>query len=213
MGGWYKLRDVDAHMLTAAMESFSDSRSHNKRMNMLLYCWSQMQDKGRPCAYFSVGLRTIAKECEVSFKSARCFIETLEEQGWIVDLGEDDARKNSYTKRTFSWIADEAGISLGVPQRVPQRVPLQGHTLGHTPAFHSQQIGAHRCALDLSVSAGRRGGSGTHQSTEYSEGRYAPPSSSAGGAARQDEWVPVYDPVDFFDPDDGPEGGGDGGEE
>jgi len=112
---WHPLRPEDARNLTAMLAQFnSRSPSGQKRMHMTLYLWSRLWDErdGTPC--FSCGERTIAKECSVSYKTARAFVASMEEDGWIVRL--EHAKRGRYVKRTFAWLMDGTA-------------PLEGRTL------------------------------------------------------------------------------------
>lgn len=108
MAGWYKLDETDALNLAEIQNTFNDRRSRHKRLRMLNFVWSTINGKGRPCPYFSVGYRTIASVCDVSEGTARRFIESLEDLGWVVRVG--GGRSGKAPRRTFWWIAERAGI-------------------------------------------------------------------------------------------------------
>ena len=106
MAGWYKLDGNDAHMLSEIIATFSSPRSRQKRVDMLLFCYSQIVAKGKPCPYFRLGQRTIANNCGVRDGVARRFLEAMEEQGWFVRIG--DRQDGGYQKRTFWWLSEGA---------------------------------------------------------------------------------------------------------
>lgn len=112
MGGWYKLDADDARHLGTILDTVrSDALARHS--HMLLYCWSQMQSKGKPCPYFAIGIRRIADECGTSRKSAEKFIARLEREGFLVNVGMKKVCRNTYVKRTFWWVAEQCGIPEG----------------------------------------------------------------------------------------------------
>lgn len=107
MAGWYKLDEDAAHMLSEIIATFSSPRSRAQRIDMLLFCYSQIVASGKPCPHFKLGQRTLSKGCGVSDGVARRFLEAMEEQGWFVRIG--DRSSGGYQKRTFWWLAEDAG--------------------------------------------------------------------------------------------------------
>lgn len=114
MAGWYKLDETDALNLAEIQNSFDDRRSRLKRLRMLNYVWSKINSSGHPCPYFVVGRRAMAERCGVSEGTAKRFIEYLEENGWVVRVGEGHAGRAP--RRTFWWIADAAKLSTNAPE-------------------------------------------------------------------------------------------------
>lgn len=111
MAGWYRLDEGAAHQLSKIMATFSP-RSKAQRMDMLLYCYSQTIASGKPCPYFKLGQRTIARHCGVTIGTARRFLESMEEQGWFVKVGKTE--QGEYQKRAFWWLAsDENSVQTG----------------------------------------------------------------------------------------------------
>lgn len=104
MAGWCKLDEGAAHRLSEIMATFSSPRSRVQRIDMLLFCYSQTRTNGKPCPYFVLGQRTIAKHCLVSIGTARRFLESMESQGWFVRIG--DSEQGEYQKRAFWWFAE-----------------------------------------------------------------------------------------------------------
>lgn len=201
-GGYYPIYPYDARQLSVMIGQLSTDRSRVNRAQMTLYLWSQMQHTGKPCPYIRTGVRTLAKECGVTEKTARSFLEKAEALGWIVRLGSEKNKGGQFTKRTFIWVAEEAAeqsghdvtewleVMGGVPQKGHGGVPQTGHTTREQP----QEKGAHRCALNPIKTAGSEGGSGTHQSTEYSEGDAARISFEVDALASRDEPTPMPRP-------------------
>lgn len=167
MAGWYKLDETDALNLAEIQNSFNDRRSRYKRLRMLNFIWSKINSKGYPCPYFCVGRRVIAERCDVSEGSAKKFIEYLEENGWVVRVGREQAGKTP--RRTFWWIAEAAEFSTSGHQLVPttghQLVPGTGHQLETVSTHRGHQtppVSAHHPALKPPTC--------DHvQSTEYSQ--------------------------------------------
>lgn len=185
MGGYYRLGSYDARRLATMIGALSTDRSRVGRAGMALFCWSQMQAKGKPCPLFRVGYRTIARECDVTPRAAQKFVEKAVELGFIVELGEEVNRDGKYVKRTFSWVAEEAADDAGMDlgewlRKVGGCNPngLQGcNPTGLDVGAKSQQVGLQGCNPTPCESD-------THQSTEYSEGgaRSDSPSTVESGA-------------------------------
>ena len=114
MAGYYPLGSYDAHRLAQMIGQMSNGRNRVARADMTLWCWSRMLRNGRPCPHFTAGIRTIRDACGVSTMAARCFLERAEELGWLVRLGETRNKQGRYTKRTFSWVAEEAAEDAGM---------------------------------------------------------------------------------------------------
>lgn len=153
MAGWCKLDEGAAHRLSEIMATFSSPRSRAQRIDMLLFCYSQTRTNGKPCPYFALGQRTIAKHCLVSIGTARRFLESMEIQGWFVRIG--DSEQGEYQKRAFWWFA-EAENSV---QRSTEG-PVQRSTEGGTRTWEESTEGSVQTPC----------GKYAHQSTECSEG-------------------------------------------
>lgn len=108
---------------------------------MLLWCFSRLSEGNPPT--FRVGARTLAKACGYTYKTARKFLEFMDEEGWFVVTKEaDDGLTGA---RTFWWFAEETA-------------PLEGRTL--RPNSRSQ---------GRTTRAPRPASRGAHQMTESSE--------------------------------------------
>jgi len=165
VGGWSKLRPTDARQLANVLATFNDSRNATVRQHMLLYCFSQLQSSGKPCQYFTCGMRTIARECGTTFATARAFMDAMERDGIIVRLRHGN-NAGKYVRRTFWWLAEEAGCAVETTH----------------PAIDSQRETTRWCAVT-------QGSNDTHQSTEYSEIDASRPSASAEALASDaDRW-------------------------
>ena len=180
MGGWYRL-DYQAvlrlgEMIDAACCETGETQLRARRATVILYCWHKMQSGGKPCPYFQVGMRTVANDCGVSRDSVRYLFQRLEEDGWLVDLGEVKNKGGKYRRRTFWWVAEEAGINPATQDEGGRK---------------SQQTTPHPWGVPPHKTAGREGVGSPHQSTEYSE-------SAVGTAHSADaEDGPLYSaPVD-----------------
>lgn len=190
MGGYYKLGKYDARQLSMMVGQLSTERSRVARAHMTLFLWSQMQSNGKPCPFFRTGIKSLSTECDVTQKAARAFLGRAEEYGWLVRVGEERNKMGRFTKRTFRWVAEEAADAAdmdldewlmkvgGMPQKGHMGMPQKGHMRG----VKSQQIRAYGYAPDPCKTAGKSGGSGTLQSTEYSE--EGVPRHSSGVVAR-----------------------------
>lgn len=167
MSGWYKLDATDARNLAEVASTFTDRRSARKRQHMLLFTYSKINGRGLPCPHFRVGYRTIAMECDVSEKAARSFIAALERDGYVVRVGSRDDGK--VPKRTFWWIAQEAGVSQTLPKVGQTPLPQ----LGQTPLPKVESVRADPAPQTPPVradpSALNPPNKGSQQSTEYSE--------------------------------------------
>jgi len=143
MAGWYRLDESAAHQLSKIMATFSP-RSRAQRMDMLLYCYSQTIASGKPCPYFRLGQRTIAKHCGVSTGTARRFLESMEENEWFVRVGETE--QGEYQKRTFWWLASDEnsvqtsteGVSLEREESTEGSVQTPCGKYAHQSAEHSE---------------------------------------------------------------------------
>lgn len=188
MAGWYRLDENAAHKLSEVISTFSSPRSRAQRVNMLLFCYSQIVASGKPCPYFKLGQRTIASKCDVSEGVARRFLEAMEGQGWFVRVG--DTEKGCYQKRTFWWLAEEAGSVQECAEGSVQRC-AEGDT-------RTQR----ECAEG---SAQTSCGKSAHQSAEHSEGASRSPADAGARASEQslDDYA-IYD-CDLT-PDDWPGG-------
>lgn len=177
MAGWYKLDGNDAHMLSEIIATFSSPRSRQKRVDMLLFCYSQIVAKGKPCPYFRLGQRTIANNCGVRDGVARRFLEAMEEQGWFVRIG--DRQDGGYQKRTFWWLSEGAESVQECAEGSAQRCAEGGTKAQRECAEGSAQTPCEKSA---------------HQSAKHSESALR---SSADAGARAPEQRPedctIYD--------------------
>lgn len=109
---WHPLKPEDAYNLTTMIAQFNTrSPSGQKRVYMTLYLWSRLWDERDGTPYFRCSERTIAKECGVSYKTARSFMSSMEEDGWIVRL--ERHRRGKRITRTFAWLTDESAPQKG----------------------------------------------------------------------------------------------------
>ena len=99
--GWSKLDATSARHLAQVISTFRGA-SRDSRTQMLLYCFSQLQ--GNP-PYFRCGVRTIAKECEVTPRIAQRFLEFCEREE-IFKLA-SKTKRGETPKRTFFWLDPE----------------------------------------------------------------------------------------------------------
>ena len=99
--GWSKLDATSARHLAQVISTFRGA-SRDSRTQMLLYCFSQLQ--GNP-PYFRCGVRTIAKECEVTPRISQRFLEFCEREE-IFKLA-SKTKRGETPKRTFFWLDSE----------------------------------------------------------------------------------------------------------
>ena len=158
MPGFGKLREKDALNISYLLAEFKPS-THAVYVRMLLYCFSNIQSRGKPCPYFNVGTRQMASHCNTSVRQARYMIETLEERGMIVNLGEETkTRRNAdksfgtYTKRTFWWIAEEYGVPFAPLENGTPPMQNAGENGTHQRASLSRE-GAKRSSADAGALA------------------------------------------------------------
>lgn len=159
MAGFYRFDERAATGFADMCASFTDRRSRDKRIRMAAYCLSQTYSKTDP-PFFTAGGRTIAEACGVSYSTARAFLETCEEEGWIVNLGTIRRRRGKYAKRTFFWMVDgsERGRGCAV---------VTTH-----PAADSQEVTTRRCVANTPSND-------AYQRAELSEGGALPLSALA----------------------------------
>ena len=188
--GYYPLGAYDAHRLALMIGQLSDARTRVQRADMALYCWSRMVRGGKPCPNFTVGIRTLMRECGVTERVARGFLERAEGMGWVLRLGEVSNRSGRFERRTFLWVAEEAADQSGMGldewlesvgvRRLTVRPPTPETS---DPVCKSQQNTSD--PSDVSPC-----GNVTHQSTEYSE-------SSALHSLTECESAALPGPVDY----------------
>lgn len=99
--GWSKLDATSARHLAQVISTFRGA-SRDSRTQMLLYCFSQLHGS-QP--YFRVGVRTIAKACEVTPRIAQRFLEFCEHEEIFKTIGK--SKKGKTPKRTFFWLDPE----------------------------------------------------------------------------------------------------------
>ena len=99
--GWSKLDATSARHLARVISTFRGA-SRDSRTQMLLYCFSQLQ--GNP-PYFRCGVRTIAKECEVTPRIAQRFLEFCEREEIFKFASK--TKRGETPKRTFFWLDPE----------------------------------------------------------------------------------------------------------
>ena len=174
--GWAKLDATCAHRLAETMCALR-GRTADKRRDMLLWCFSRLSDGDPPT--FRVGARTLAKACGYTYKTARKFLEFMDEEGWFVITKEaDDGLTDT---RTFWWFAEDTA-------------PLEGRTLrpktrfeGRTPcAPRPASKGAHQMAEPSD-----RG----HGSAMPSPPPYPAPADAGPVGPGPEEFVPPTAPV------------------
>lgn len=99
--GWAKLDARSALQLADMISHFSET-TKDARTRMLLFCFSRLSNSKLPA--FSLGYRTIAKECNVSDGQAYRFLEYCEKYGYIEKIG--TPKQGEYQKRAFTWMLD-----------------------------------------------------------------------------------------------------------
>ena len=141
--GWAKLDARSALQLADMISHFSET-TKDARTRMLLFCFSRLSNSKLPA--FSLGYRTIAKECNVQKTQVVRFIEYCEKYGYMEKIG--TPKQGEYQKRAFTWMLDylEEREQEGVPKSKRKRAEGCAH-------FQEEKD--------------------THQSTEYSEKKYS----------------------------------------
>ena len=160
--GWAKLDARSALQLADMISHFSET-TKDARTRMLLFCFSRLSNSKLPA--FSLGYRTIAKECNVSVRQVRGFIAYCEKYGYMEKIG--TPKQGEYQKRAFTWMLDylEEREQEGVPNSKRKRTEgcAQKRAQG-VPFFKRKRTEG--CALFQEEKD-------THQSTEYSEKKYS----------------------------------------
>lgn len=141
--GWAKLDARSALQLADMISHFSET-TKDARTRMLLFCFSRLSNSKLPA--FSLGYRTIAKECNVQKTQAERFIAYCEKYGYMEKIG--TPKQGEYQKRAFTWMLDY------LEQREQEGVHKMQRKVGQgCPQIQEEN--------------------GTHQSTEYSEKKYS----------------------------------------
>jgi hypothetical protein len=147
-GGFGKLYEADALEL-AEMLSQINGRSRLQRTRMALFCYSRLNGSA-DVPYFQCGYRSIAEACEAKKSAVARFMQQMEDDGWIVTLG--NVEKGKTPRRAFAWMAESVPHDGDTPSRLSGTpCPANGGS-SDTPVSRNQPP------------------SGTHQNTEYSEG-------------------------------------------
>lgn len=160
--GWAKLDARSALQLADMISHFSET-TKDARTRMLLFCFSRLSNSKLPA--FSLGYRTIAKECNVSVDQVRRFIAYCEKYGYIEKIG--TPKQGGYQKRAFTWMLDylEEREEKSVPKSKRKRAEgcVQKTTRGVW--FSKRKTPGGRVVFQEK--------NATHQSTEYSEKKYS----------------------------------------
>lgn len=98
--GFGKLDEESAIHLAEIISTFP-RRSSAAYSKMLLICAANIYDA--PTPYFTLGRRDLAKRAQVSDKTARRFLDMMESDGVIVQLGKVKTKAGEYVKRAFWW--------------------------------------------------------------------------------------------------------------
>lgn len=143
---------------------------------MTLFLWSRLYDGGdAKVPYFRVGGRTIAKECGVSYKAARAYLTSMEQDGWLVRVG--DASRGQTQAYTFAWLAEDTKCA-----------PTGAHPAPQLPAKR-----AHQCAPEQ----GKKGAQQSIRDTESATN--VPPLVAADVAAYgEDPWETTDEEVEAY---------------
>ena len=141
--GWAKLDARSALQLADMISHFSET-TKDARTRMLLFCFSRLSNSKLPA--FSLGYRTIAKECNVSDRQAYQFLAYCEKYGYIEKIG--TPKQGGYQKRAFTWMLDY------LEDREQE---------GATKTKRKREQGCYQNQEEK----------GAHQSTEYSEKKYS----------------------------------------
>lgn len=101
MESFGKLYGDDADHLAEMFAAFPP-RVRERYTAMTLHLWSHLvSTSGDP--HVSVGRKTLAKECGVSERTARCYLEFMEREGFLVVSGTKKGSGGQYTIRSFWW--------------------------------------------------------------------------------------------------------------
>lgn len=127
--GWAKLDATSARHLADCMDMFQ-GKAASKRRKMLLFCFSQLGEKGIPT--FRLGYRTVAKACGVSPDVARGFLDFCDTEEIFKPAGKP--KKGKTPKRTFFWFdpEDEEGCGVQTPHPEGKHKDKTPHYCGET---------------------------------------------------------------------------------
>lgn len=106
--GWAKL-DLDSAIRLAEYAERFSNRTRGAYTKMLLVLYASMSGNGT----VSVGYRTLAERAGTSEKQAWAFLKMLEDDGFLVTVGEKSQPSGKYTLRTWFWLVDEGAPKKG----------------------------------------------------------------------------------------------------
>ena len=160
--GWAKLDARSALQLADMISHFSET-TKDARTRMLLFCFSRLSNSKLPT--FSLGYRTIAKECNVSVEQGRKFIAYCEKYGYMEKIG--TPKQGEYQKRAFTWMLDYLEEREQEAATKSKRKRTEGSVQKRTQGvFKSKRKRTEGSVLFQEEK-------NTHQSTEYSEEKYS----------------------------------------
>ena len=160
--GWAKLDARSALQLADMISHFSET-TKDARTRMLLFCFSRLSNSKLPA--FSLGYRTIAKECNVSDRQAYQFLAYCEKYGYIEKIG--TPKQGGYQKRAFTWMLDYLEDREQEGATKTKRKREQGcYQKREHPATKTKRKREQGCYQNQEEK-------GAHQSTEYSEKKYS----------------------------------------
>lgn len=160
--GWAKLDARSALQLADMISHFSET-TKDARTRMLLFCFSRLSNSKLPA--FSLGYRTIAKECNVQKTQVVRFIEYCEKYGYMEKIG--TPKQGGYQKRAFTWMLDYLEQREQEDTTKPKKKMKQRGTQKCVQGVHKMQ---RKCVQGCTQN---QEGMCTHQSTEYSEKKYS----------------------------------------
>lgn len=135
--GFGKLDEEGAIHLAEIISTFP-RRSSAAYSKMLLICAANIYDA--PTPYFTLGRRDLAKRAQVSDKTARRFLDMMEDDGAIVQLGKVKTKAGEYVKRTFWWcrgVGPETTPPCGTKPR-PTTPPVGSYVQTNDPTSEAE---------------------------------------------------------------------------
>lgn len=102
MESFGKLYGDDADHLAEMFAAFP-SRVRERYTAMTLHLWSHLKSKDGADPYVATGRRTLARECDVTERTAQCYFEFMEREGFLETVGTKKGSGGQYTIRSFWW--------------------------------------------------------------------------------------------------------------
>ena len=182
---WGKLTAADAHALADVIATFPRSKV-GPWSRMLLTLFSTSRD-----GEVSMGARTLANQCDVSYRAARYFVERMEADGVLVPVGRKKNGGGEFAVRRFEWadgVRQKRGEN-GAPMRQKNGAPCAKNSsdFGAPLRQNSGDFGAHKSMQSIQNRTGAGSPGGDQPPSRQTEWPEIPPAIAAWHKAHADE--------------------------